>query len=549
MSGAQTYVVRPFSKPSQTELKDLFRVYLSSTASLFHGLRAGECCQIQTSRGTGGPVIVWPAPEKIQDTVVQTSKTLQVLYGMKLGDRISIVRSDESIGIARLVTLVEIPQAASKSSLTRLTKIDRWHWAWVLHHTLEKAEIVCPGIALDGIEIKEQRRSFKVTNVNSSSDLCLHYIQPGTEVELRDDRITEDSMRGNAEIMRLNPDGIGGLDRQLKELNDRLTAYSDELKKLKLPSYYRPRRGGVILHGPSGTGKSMILAKLTTAGWQKVFRVNTTAYSERGVDRKAGIRDIFAEAHLHQPSLVIIDGVDSIAGKIEHHARDSSVNLAPCLCEEFDRLGAARVFVIATTTALSNLDKAIRSPGRLEFEIEIPVPDSKARAEILKVVSGLEKNTRMEALESIANRTHGFVGADLDRLVQLAVEKGMARTFACKMNEDQMGIIGAGQAKPEITVEVTVPDFEEALLDVRPTAMREVFLETPTIRWSDIGGQHEVKKALEQAVEWPFKVCNNLPNRIHNFLRSFSIQWRWIVLESNHERVYYCTALLDARKH
>lgn len=518
MADAQTYVVRPFSKPARTDFKDLFRVYLSSTAPLFHSLRAGECCQIQTSRGTSGPVTIWPAPEKIQDTVVQTSKTLQVLYSIKLGDKISLLRNHESIRNARLVSLIEIPQTTSKTFLARLTKTDRWHWAWVLHHTLEKAEIVCPGIIFDGIEVKDQRRSFKVTHVNSSNELSLNFVQPSTEVELQDDLTTENSLRGNAQdITRLNTDGIGGLERQLKELNDRLIAYSQEQQAIKFPPYYRPRRGGVILHGPSGTGKSMIIAKLSIAGWRKVFHVNTTAYSERGNDRKAAIHDIFVEAHLHQPSLVIIDGVDSIAGKIDFHARDSSVSFAPCLCEEFDQLGAARVFVIAATTTLSNVDKALRSPGRLEFEIEIPVPDSRARAEILKVASGLTKNARMEALENLAGRTHGFVGADLDRLVQLAVEKGMARTMARKMNEDQMGVTGASQAMPEITVEVTLPDFEEALLDVRPTAMREVFLETPMIRWNDIGGQLEVKKALEQAVEWPFKVCGDLLSHVQNF--------------------------------
>lgn len=511
MENAQIYVVRPFSKPSGRDFKDLFRVYLSSTAPLFHEVRAGQYCQIQTSRGPAGPVIVWPAPEKIQDTVVQTSKTLQLLYGMKLGDRVSILRSHESIGNARVVTLVEISQAVSKAPLPRLNKTDCWHWAWVLQNTLEKAELVCPGIIFNNIEVKEQRRSFKVANVNSSNNLTLHYVQPGTEVQVQDDLTTLDNILSHEnDLLRLETDGIGGLDRQLKELNNRLTAYSEKKMTIKFPPYYRPRRGGVLLHGPSGTGKTMILAKLSTVGWRKVFRVSTVAYGERGVDRKAAIRDIFAEAHLHQPSLVIIDRVDLIAGKMDSHTRESAVDLTPCLCEEFDQLGTARIFVIAATTSLSNVDQALRSPGRLEFEIEIPVPDSRARAEILKVVSGLAKHTRMDALERLADRTHGFVGADLDKLVQLAVEKGMARIIACEASETPTGIEGASQKKPEITVEVIASDFEEALLDVRPTAMREVFLETPMVRWSDIGGQHEVKKALAQAVEWPFKVRGNL---------------------------------------
>lgn len=507
LSGPPKFVVRPFSKPARTDLKDLFRVYLSSTALVLNNLCAGDICLLQTSAGVDELVTVWPASEKIQDTVVQTSKTLQNLYSLKLGDNVTIARSHAAVEIARLVVLSEVPQLNLKSPLPSLGKTDRLHWAWVLQYTLEIAEYVCPGIVLDSVEVKGQRRSFRVDYINCSSQRALYRIHPQTKVQITDtDNATHSCLKP---ILKLDPEDVGGLDRQLKELNARLSAYDDLHSPIKFPSYYRPRRGGVILHGPSGTGKSMMLARLALASWQRVLRVNTTTFKERKFDGKSMLHDLFVEAHLHQPSLVIIDGIESIACRNYSHSLEASVNIASSLCEEFDGLGDARVFVVAATVSLPNVDESLRRPGRFEFEIEIPVPDSTARAEILKIVSGLPKNTKVEALETIAERTHGFVGADLDRLAQVAVEKGVARLKEGQ-NRENPSTNDTNVAKPVVELEVMLTDLEKALLDVRPTAMREVFLDVPKVRWNDIGGQHEIKKALEQAVGWLFKVQHKL---------------------------------------
>lgn len=515
MASLQTYAVRPFSKPARSDFKDALRVYLSPSALLLHEFRAGDSCLLQNSEGVIGPAMVWPAAEKIQDTVVQASKTLQLLYGLKLGDKISVVRANLSIETARTITLIEVSRVVPKMPLPSLTETDQSHWAWVLQHILEKAEIVSPGVTLNSVEAREERRSFQILEVNSSGDFALYRIQPQTNIKIKDDIGVNDSSRGSPKkTFKINTDGIGGLDRQLKELNDRLAAYSDEQRSIRYPPYYRPRRGGILLHGPSGTGKSLIIARLSEAGWRRILHIHTSVYGDLGLDRKARVHELFVEAHLHQPSLIIIDGIDSIAGKEESHRHDSYIGVASSLCEEFDRLGAARIFIIAATTVLSNIDKNLRRPGRFEFETEIPVPNSKARAEILKVITGQPKNAFVEALENLADRTHGFVGADLDRLVQLAVEHAGKRMEACQIDNYPNSADRANQGESEIVVEVTVPDLEQALLEVRPTAMREVFLETPKVRWKDIGGQHEVKKALEQAVEWPFKVRYTLHNVI-----------------------------------
>lgn len=503
MANQQVYNIRPVSRPARTDFKDILRAYLSSTALLFLGLHSGDACQLKTSEGLIGPVTVWPSPDKINDNVIQLSRSVQLLYDLKLSDKVTILRDKLSIKDARNVTITEIPLAESETSIPRLSEPDRLGLIWYLPHILEKAEVVCPGVVLDGVEIKGKKRCFVIRSVNSSTAFILYKFQPFTKTVIEDD-IQDDSVLAHSKIpLAITTEGIGGLDKQLKELNDRLVFYGEEQRKIKMPPFYRPRRGGVILHGASGTGKSMVISKLSKAGWRKVLIINTLNYSQKSIERHAMVRDIFAEAHLYQPSIVIIDGVDSIAGKKDPQSLESATSVASSLCAELDRLGSAKVFVVAAVQNLMNLDETLRGPGRFEVEIEIPVPDSRARAQILKVVSAQPKDTNDETLERLAARTHGFVGADLDRMVQLAVEKGMFRTLE---GLNTPVVSGADHVESEIEVEVLEQDFEKALLEVKPTAMREVFLETPTVRWSDVGGQQEVKSALEKAIEWPFKV-------------------------------------------
>lgn len=500
MANQQVYNVRPVSRPARTDFRDVLRVYLSSTALLLLGLHSGDACHLKTPEGVIGPVILWPSPDKINDNVIQLSRSVQLLYDLKLSDKITILRENVSIKDARNVTIAEIPPAESRSSIPRLSERDRSGLIWYLPHILEKAEVLCPGVTLDGLEIKGKKRCFVVRTVNSSTAFTLYKFQPFTKILIEDDILDDGA---HTHPLAITTEGIGGLDKQLKDLNDRLVFYGEEQRKIKMPPFYRPRRGGVILHGASGTGKSMVIAKLSKAGWRKVLSINTLKHSQKSTERHAMVGDIFAEAHLHQPSIVIIDGIDSIAGKKDPQSLESTTSVASSLCAELDRLGSARVFVVAAIQYLTNLDENLRGPGRFEVEIEIPVPDSRARAQILNVVSGQPKDFDDETIERLADRTHGFVGADLDRLVQLALEKGMIRTLK---GLDSPLVNGAAHVEPEIEVKVLGTDFEKALLEVRPTAMREVFLETPTVRWSDVGGQQEVKAALEQAIEWPFKV-------------------------------------------
>ena len=517
----RTYTVRPFSKPARNDLKDVFRIYLSPSTLLLHKLRAGDACQIQNPGGRSKLAIAWTAPEKIQDTVVQTSKTLQSLYGLKLGDKISILGGDATIADVRSVQLAEVPRNGTALPYAGLTDDERAHWAWFLEHPLSRAEMIYPGMIFEDIELKNQRRSFKIESINAAQGVCaLYRMQAFSEIHLGCVPSQEPAVIDLPhEILFVSSDGIGGLRRQLAQLNERLSVYNGEQRKLKLPAYYRPRRGGLILHGPPGTGKTLLLNKVAAAPWKKVLKIDMTIGGRHVGDSEAAVHRIFSDALASQPSVVIIDRLDTVAGKAASQESLRTINIAPSLCEELNRLDGSRVFVIAATNRLRDVDEALRGPGYFEFDIEMPIPDSKSRIEILKIISGLPRSAAARELEGLGDRTHGFVGADLDRLVQLSVDKAKARVVGSCLHIDSEhvefngttlsnGVGGMGQVQTgdETVIEVTETDLNGALLDIRPTAMREVFLETPKVRWSDIGGQPELKRSLKQAVEWPFKV-------------------------------------------
>ncbi|KAH1487346.1 hypothetical protein KXX57_000271 [Aspergillus fumigatus] len=177
---------------------------------------------------------------------------------------------------------------------------------------------------------------------------------------------------------------------------------------------------------------------------------------------------------------------------------------------------SALVLVVAATRHPNDVDDALRTPHRLAIEIEMQVPTAQDRAEILRAICG--SSTRQlseELIETIAEKTHGYVGADLFALLQLVCRKARQRqlcqsrspTRLCDVTSSPDLVAGVEHIEENMVVDLDIEesDVMSALQETRPTAMREVFLETPKVRWTDIGGQHDIKKRLQKAVERPLK--------------------------------------------
>lgn len=505
MAQPKTYTVRPFSKPMRSDKKDLFRVYVSPGSTLSLGLQAGDPCSLQGPHGFIGCAIIWPASEKILDSVIQTSNTLQTLYGVKLGDKISIAEKNSSLPDTKSVTLCEIASVESKFTLPSLSGFERAHWAWLLEHALKKAEFLSPGMVFDHLEAKDQKRSFRVQEINFSSELALYRFHSSCTTQVCDEHsLIGDMCKGGNQPLKITSHGIGGLDAQIEQLNAETASYNGSGDGYRMPQWYQQRQGGILLYGPSGTGKSLVLKNLSEAGWQAVFYINDEQLSSSPAGGFAAtIRKIFFDAQIHQPSVIIIDDLESIAPRKDYQEAGQANRIARVLGKEVERLGDSHTLVVGATRALASIDQDLRQFDRFWCEIEIPVPDLRSRAAILKVLNGTPKNAKNAMLDDLASRTHGFVGSDLKRLLYLAARKAKARKRSSKFGDN----CDLRPRESDSLVEVAEIDTTAALQEVRPTAMREIFVETPEIEWNDIGGQEEVKKNLERAIIWPFKVC------------------------------------------
>jgi transitional endoplasmic reticulum ATPase len=275
---------------------------------------------------------------------------------------------------------------------------------------------------------------------------------------------------------------------------------------------------GVLLYGPPGTGKTLIarsVANETEAYFTSISgpEIMGKFYGES----EARLRSIFDDAQKHTPSIIFIDEIDAIAPKREDMGGEKQVErrVVAQLLSLLDGLQSrGQVIVIGATNIPNTLDPALRRPGRFDREISIPIPDRNGRLHILQIhtrgmpLSGEPGQGSGEAhdgvdLEKLAEITHGFVGADLEALAREAAMSAL-RKILPRIDFDVDEI----PYETLLKLEVTMDDFLDAMKEVEPSAIREVFVEVPDVRWDDVGGLEEIKQELKEAVEWPIKYAD-----------------------------------------
>jgi transitional endoplasmic reticulum ATPase len=293
---------------------------------------------------------------------------------------------------------------------------------------------------------------------------------------------------------------IGGLKEEIQKVREMIELplrHPEIFEKLGIEA---PK--GILLHGPPGTGKTLLakaVANETNAHFINISgpEIMSKFYGES----EARLREIFKESREKAPSIIFIDEIDSIAPKREEVTGEVERRVVSQLLSLMDGLESrGKVIVISATNRPNAIDPALRRPGRFDREIEIKVPDKRGRLEILQIHS---HNMPLESdvdQEKIAAVTHGFVGADLEYLCKEAAMRCLRRLLPELNLEDE-------KISPETLdkLVITMNDFELAIKDVMPSAMREVYLEIPDIRWTDIGGLEEIKRELQEAIEWPLR--------------------------------------------
>ena len=376
---------------------------------------------------------------------------------------------------------------------------------------LLRCEVLTTGLTFEQ-ELKGQRRSFRVAAIhtqNASPNRTIFRFTNASKISIG----AEVESPGEAPSgIAVQPTGLGGLSRQIEDINEALSDFNIDSRKPVMPSFYEHSRG-ILLYGPKGTGKTALLQQVEKAGWRQVFKIGTSSVGRSISEGESKIRNTFQEAARAKPSVIIIDQLEFIAPK---RTSFESQSLATVLCENLDAIRSASILVVAATRHPNQVDDALRTPHRLGTEIELQVPTAQDRAEILRAICGpLSGGLTDQLIDMLAEKTHGYVGADLFALLQLICRKARQRQILEQNITTPLANLSLqnpetsnGEPQEEISISLAIREVDifSSLQEVRPTAMREVFLETPKVRWSDIGGQHEIKKRLQQAVERPLKV-------------------------------------------
>jgi transitional endoplasmic reticulum ATPase len=316
-----------------------------------------------------------------------------------------------------------------------------------------------------------------------------------------------EALRG---VPQVTYEDIGGLKDEIQKVREMIELplrHPEIFEKLGVEA---PK--GILLYGPPGTGKTLLAKAVATESNAHFIPISGPEIMSKFYgESEARLREIFKEAREKAPTIIFIDEIDSIAPKREEVTGEVERRVVSQLLSLMDGLEArGKVIVIAATNRPNAIDPALRRPGRFDREIEIKVPAKGGRLEILQIHTRhmpLAQNDdkhgtadKIVDLEKLAGVTHGFVGADLEYLCKEAAMKTLRRNLPdIKLEEDRLS--------PETLDKliVTMSDFEDALRDVMPSAMREVYLETPDVKWAEIGGLEGVKKELQEAVEWPLK--------------------------------------------
>lgn len=318
-------------------------------------------------------------------------------------------------------------------------------------------------------------------------------VHPSTSIKVKEEKAAE-------RRPGITYEDIGGLHKEIQRVREMI-----ELP-LKHPEVFE-RLGieppkGVLLHGPPGTGKTLIARAVANETEAYFVAVNGPEVIHKFYgESEAKLRGIFEEAARHSPSIIFLDEIDAIAPKraeVTGEVEKRVVAQLLALMDGLEQRGA--VIVIGATNIPGSLDPALRRPGRFDREITIGIPDKASRLEILQIHTRGMPLSKDVNLEKIASITHGFVGADLAALCREAAMiclRGLLPQIDFELETLPYEAL--------LSLEVNMVHFMEALKEVEPSAIREVLVEVPNVRWEDIGGLEEAKQELREAVEWPLK--------------------------------------------
>lgn len=439
-------------------------------------IKVGDIVQIDGSKKTVAKVLMG-APEDTNLGIIRMDGSTRRNAGVSLDERVS-VRKVKAHN-AEKITFAPTEQLRLQGGEDYLKQV-------LDGRAIGKGDTITLNVMGNKIDLI-------VTSFSPSGDAVL--MCGTTEV-----KISDKPAANKGDVPKVSYDDIGGLGdavRKIREMVELPLRHPELFKRLGVEA---PK--GVLLHGPPGTGKTMLAKAVAGETSSNFITIGGPEIVSKFYGESEGkLRDIFKEAEENAPSIIFIDEIDSIAPKREEATGEEERRIVAQLLSLMDGLNSrGKVVVIGATNRPNSIDEALRRPGRFDREIEIGIPDRDGRLEILQIhTRGMPLSDDVD-LNWLADKTHGYSGADLSALTKEAAMAALRRVLPDVDLE-------AEEIPREVLnrISVTKDDFKSALRDMQPSTMREVLIEKPNVKWDDIGALEEAKQELKEAVEWPLK--------------------------------------------
>ena len=450
---------------------------IDPTISEKMGLVSGDVILIEGKKRTA--CLFWPGyPEDYGKGIIRIDGTIRRNAGVGIDDKVKIKKA--------------VAKRAEQITLAPTEELKIMGGEEYLSQILE-GRVITQGDVIE-LNIMGRKIDLAVTKISPISEAVI--IERDTSITISEKPVKEREMK----IPRITYEDIGGLKEEVKQVREMIELplkYPELFEKIGVEA---PK--GVLLHGPPGTGKTLLAKAVANETNANFFTLSGPEIMSKYYGQsEENLRQIFKEATENAPSIIFIDEIDSIAPKREETHGDVERRVVAQLLALMDGLEErGKVVVIGATNRINAIDPALRRPGRFDREIEIGIPDVKGRREIITIHTRGMPLAKDVDLDKIAEITHGYSGADIEALCKEAAIRALRRVIP-EIDFEEESI----PAEILNKIEVKEKDFYEAFKSMSPSALREVIIETPNVRWNDIGGLKDAKQSLMESVEWPLK--------------------------------------------
>ncbi len=452
-------------------------VRLNSDVRQHLGIRSGDFVLLKGSKET--VAVCWPSlkEDEVLD-MVRMDGLIRNNAGARLGEMVEV--SKVTVPEAARITIAPSQPVRFQQGFENYIKQQ------LLNKPITRGDVILITSIGQGLQ-------FMATRVTPSKHVR---VTASTQIEV----LTQPAKPEEITVPDVTYEDIGGLNKEIQKIREMVELPMKSPELFKRLGISPPK--GVLLMGPPGTGKTLIAKAVANESGANFTTINGPEIMSKFYgESEQKLRQTFEDAEKNAPSIIFIDELDSIAPKRAEVTGEVERRVVAQLLALMDGLaGRGQVIVIGATNRPDDIDEALRRPGRFDREITIGVPDKQGRLEILQIhtrAMPLEEGLELERLAAV---THGFVGADLSALAREAAMHALRR--ALPHVDPETGDIPADVLHE---LYVTQADFDLALSEISPSALREVLVEKPNVRWDDVGGLAKVKMQLREAVEAPLK--------------------------------------------